>query len=73
MTPTFLWHDYETTGADARRDRPVQFAAQRTTLDLLPVGEPVSLFCRPVADVLPHPEAVLITGITPQQARPCVR
>ena len=67
MTQTFLWHDYETTGADPRRDRPAQFAAIRTTLDLEPVGEPVSFFCRPATDVLPHPEACLITGITPQR------
>lgn len=67
MTQTFLWHDYETTGADSRRDRPAQFAAIRTTLDLEVVGAPVSFFCKPAADVLPHPEACLITGITPQQ------
>lgn len=67
MTRTFLWHDYETTGADTRRDRPAQFAAIRTTLELEPVGEPVSFFCRPAADVLPHPQACLITGITPQR------
>jgi exodeoxyribonuclease-1 len=67
MTQTFLWHDYETTGADPKRDRPAQFAAIRTTLDLEPIGEPVSLFCRPAPDVLPHPEACLITGIAPQQ------
>src|SRR6202035_6109933 len=24
---TFLWHDYETFGAQVRRDRPAQFAA----------------------------------------------
>jgi exodeoxyribonuclease I len=65
--PTFLWHDYETTGADPRRDRPSQFAAQRTTLDLQPVGEPVEFFCAPAPDLLPHPQATLITGITPQQ------
>jgi exodeoxyribonuclease-1 len=67
MTQTLLWHDYETTGADSRRDRPAQFAAIRTTLDLEPVGEPVSLYCKPAPDVLPHPQACLITGITPQQ------
>jgi len=67
MAQTFLWHDYETTGADSRRDRPAQFAAIRTTLDLEAVGEPVSFFCKPAPDVLPHPEATLITGITPQQ------
>ncbi len=69
MSPTTLfWHDYETSGADPRRDRPVQFAGLRTDLELNPVGEPVMVYCQPAADVLPHPDACLITGITPQQA-----
>ena len=33
------------------------------------VGEPLVIYCQPAIDVLPHPEACLITGITPQQAR----
>ncbi len=67
-TTTLFWHDYETSGADPRRDRPVQFAGLRTDLELNPVGEPVMVFCQPAADVLPHPDACLITGITPQHA-----
>ena len=66
---TFLWHDYETFGADSRRDRPAQFAAIRTAPDLQIVGEPVSFFCQPAVDVLPDPHSCLITGITPQQAQ----
>jgi exodeoxyribonuclease-1 len=65
---TFYWHDYETWGSDPRRDRPAQFAGQRTDLDLNPVGEPLVLYCRPSDDLLPHPEACLVTGITPQRA-----
>ena len=65
---TFLWHDYETFGAEPMYDRPAQFAAQRTDTGLNPLGDPVSWFCRPADDVLPHPAACLITGITPQQA-----
>ena len=65
---SIYWHDYETSGTDARRDRPVQFAGQRTTLDLEPVGEPLSILCRPAPDVLPQPAACLITGIAPQRA-----
>jgi len=65
---TIYWHDYETSGTDARRDRAVQFAGQRTTIDLNPVGEPLTVFCRPAPDVLPQPAACLVTGITPQQA-----
>ena len=65
---SFYWHDYETFGTDSKRDRPSQFAGLRTTLDLQPVGEPLTIFCRPAPDVLPNPEACLLTGITPQQA-----
>lgn len=67
-TPTFLWHDYETSGADPMRDRPLQFAGIRTDMDFRPVGEPVMLYGKPATDSLPHPQATLITGITPQQA-----
>lgn len=66
---TFLWHDYETFGADPRRDRPSQFAAIRTDADFNEVGEPLTLYCKPADDYLPHPQACLITGITPQTAR----
>ena len=69
MSDSFLWHDYETFGADPRRDRPAQFAALRTDPDLQPVGDPLVVYCRPASDVLPHPAACLITGITPQQAQ----
>jgi exodeoxyribonuclease I len=65
---SFYWHDYETWGTDPRRDRPAQFAGQRTDADLNPVGEPLVLYCRPADDCLPQPEACLITGITPQHA-----
>lgn len=66
---SFLWHDYETFGAQALIDRPSQFAALRTDADLKPVGDPVVFYCAPSDDVLPHPAACLITGITPQIAR----
>jgi exodeoxyribonuclease-1 len=66
---SFLWHDYETFGTDPMADRPAQFAAQRTDSELNPIGEPVTWYCAPADDVLPHPEACLITGITPQEAK----
>ncbi|MEO8747524.1 MAG: exodeoxyribonuclease I [Rhodanobacter sp.] len=65
---TFFWHDYETSGADSRRDRPIQFAGIRTTLDLEPIGAPVMFYARLASDVLPHPDACLITAIAPQDA-----
>ena len=68
MAMTFYWHDYETWGADPRRDRPAQFAGLRTDLELNPLGEPLVIYCKPAEDMLPQPEACLVTGITPQQA-----
>lgn len=65
---SFLWHDYETFGANPRYDRPAQFAAIRTDMDLNEVGEPIMRYCQPAPDYLPSPESCLITGITPQQA-----
>ncbi len=69
MPPSLYWYDYETFGADPARDRPAQFAGQRTDEDLNPVGDPLVLYCRPANDFLPQPMACLITGITPQMAR----
>lgn len=68
MTTTLYWHDYETFGADPRRDRPAQFAGVRTDEALHEIGEPLVIYCKPARDFLPHPEACLLTGITPQLA-----
>ncbi len=65
---TFFWHDYETSGADSRRDRPLQFAGIRTTLELDIIGAPVMFYAKPALDAPPHPDACMITGITPQDA-----
>jgi exodeoxyribonuclease-1 len=68
-TASIYWHDYEAFGADARRDRASQFAGVRTDLDLNEIDEPLVIYCQPAVDMLPHPQACLITGITPQLAR----
>lgn len=68
MTSSFYWYDYETTGIDPRLDRAVQFAGQRTTLDFEPIGPSQIFYCRLHPEVLPHPEACLVTGISPQLA-----
>lgn len=65
---SFFWHDYETTGTDTRRDRPMQFAGVRTDADLNLIEEPLVIYARPADDLLPHPMACIITGITPQKA-----
>lgn len=66
---TLYWHDYETTGTDPRYDRPLQFAGVRTDEDLNIIGEPLMLYAKPAADVLMHPQAALVTGLTPAKAR----
>jgi len=64
---TFYFYDLETSGLNPREQRIMQFAGQRTDMDLNPIGEPHNIFIKLTADVLPEPEAVLITGITPQK------
>ncbi|UVM51778.1 MULTISPECIES: exodeoxyribonuclease I [unclassified Pseudomonas] len=64
MTSIF-WYDYETTGINPRCDRPLQVAGIRTDFDLNEIDEPVNLYCQPSDDILPHPAACTITGITP--------
>ncbi|CAG9417410.1 Exodeoxyribonuclease I [Providencia alcalifaciens] len=66
--PTFFIHDYETFGKHPALDRPAQFAGVRTDLDFNIIGEPEVFYCKPTDDYLPQPEAVMITGITPQIA-----
>ncbi len=68
MTHSLFWHDYETTGIHPQKDRPLQFAGIRTDLDFNVIGEPISIFCKLSLDILPHPEACLITKTTPQSA-----
>jgi exodeoxyribonuclease-1 len=68
MTPSFLFYDLETFGADPRRTRIAQFAAIRTDQALNEVDEPISFFVQPADDLLPSPVATLITGIAPQDA-----
>nr|ELR5216888.1 exodeoxyribonuclease I [Providencia rettgeri] len=66
--PTFFIHDYETFGKRPALDRPAQFAGVRTDLDFNIIEEPEVFYCAPADDYLPQPEAVMITGITPQVA-----
>ena len=67
MPKTFFFYDLETSGLSARDDRIMQFAGIRTTLDLEPIGEPYNLRVALNDDTLPSPDALMVTGITPQQ------
>ncbi len=64
---TFYFYDLETTGVDSRNGRVMQFAGQRTDMNLKPVGEPHDILIKLTDEILPEPDAVMITGITPQQ------
>ncbi len=67
MAQTFFFYDLETSGLDPRHSRIMQFAGIRTDLDLVQIGEPYNVLVKLSEDTLPSPEALLITGITPQQ------
>ena len=66
MAASFFFYDLETSGINPRLARIMQFAGQRTDLGLNPIGDPVNMLIKLTPDVLPEPEAILITGITPQ-------
>ncbi|MBX3705178.1 MAG: exodeoxyribonuclease I [Pseudomonadales bacterium] len=61
----FYWYDLETSGTDAKWDRIVQFAGLRTDAELNETGDAVALYVQLPDDVLPNPDAALVTGITP--------
>ena len=63
---TFLWYDIETSGTSPANDRIVQFASLRTDADLKPIDPPFSTYIQLAPEVVPWPEALLVTGITPQ-------
>jgi len=67
MPKTFFFYDLETSGLSAREARIMQFAGIRTDMNLNQIGEPVNMLVKLNDDVLPSPEALMVTGITPQQ------
>ncbi len=66
--PTLFFYDLETSGIDPRKQRVMQFAGQRTDLELNLIGEPFNLMVALSDEVLPDPGAIMVTGITPQKA-----
>lgn len=66
MPFSLLWYDLETFGRHPQWDRVAQFAAVRTDDGFNQLEDPVVAFCRLTPDYVPHPDASLITGITPQ-------
>ncbi|MGZ6004937.1 MAG: exodeoxyribonuclease I [Candidatus Saccharimonadales bacterium] len=64
---TFYFYDLETTGFNPHEGRIMQFAGQRTDMQLKPIGKADNMLIKLSDDILPDPDAVLITGITPQK------
>jgi exodeoxyribonuclease-1 len=69
MAKTFFFYDLETSGLDPRTDRIMQFAGIRTDMELQPIGEPYNVLVTLSDDTLPAPEALMVTGITPQSTQ----
>jgi exodeoxyribonuclease-1 len=67
VNSSIFWYDYETTGINPRSDRALQMAGIRTDVDLNEIEPPVNIYCQPSDDILPHPAACVITGITPNR------
>ncbi len=65
---TFYFYDLETSGFNPRTDRIMQFAGQRTDMNLKPIGKPDNVLVKMTPDILPEPSAVLVHGITPQRS-----
>lgn len=69
MPTTYFFYDLETSGLNPRHDRIMQFAGIRTTTDLQPIGDPYDVLVKLNDDTLPSPDALMVTGITPQQTQ----
>lgn len=67
MAQTFFFYDLETSGLSGRDDRIMQFAGIRTDMALNPIGLSYNVLVTLNDDTLPSPDALMVTGITPQQ------
>lgn len=65
MANSFYWYDLETSGTDPKWDRMVQVAGLRTDQDLNILGDELCTYVHLGDDILPNPDACLVTGIMP--------
>lgn len=65
---SYFFYDLETSGFSPRNDKIMQFAGQRTDEEFNPIGSPVNTLIKLTSDTLPSPDAILVTGITPQKS-----
>ncbi len=66
MQQSFFFYDYETTGIDPKCDRILQFAGVRTDIEFNIIAEPISFYSQLSREIIPNPEALMVTGITPE-------
>ncbi|MDM1545990.1 exodeoxyribonuclease I [Ignatzschineria indica] len=69
MKPSFFFYDLETFGISPKEDRIAQFAGIRTDEEFNIIEEPINIYCQPPKDYIPDPNAILITGITLEEAQ----
>ncbi len=69
MANSFYWYDLETSGLSPKWDRIVQFAGCRTDEYLNLLDDEYITYVHLPDDVLPNPNATLVTGITPSILR----
>jgi exodeoxyribonuclease-1 len=65
VAASFFFYDLETSGISSSNDRIMQFAGQRTDIDLKPIGGSYDVKLKISPDILPSAEAILLTGILP--------
>lgn len=62
----FVFYDLETTGVSPEYDQPLQFAAILTDENFVE-KQRINIRCRLAPHILPSPNALLVTGVTPAQ------
>ena len=62
----FVFYDLETTGISPAYDQPLQFAAILTDEHFVE-KQRVNIRCRLAPHILPSPQALIVTGVTPGQ------
>ena len=62
----FVFYDLETTGISPAFDQPLQFAAISTDEHFVEKAR-VNICCRLAPHILPSPQALAVTGVTPEQ------
>jgi exodeoxyribonuclease-1 len=62
----FIFYDLETTGLSHAFDQPLQLAAIRTDENFVE-KERVNIRCQLAPHILPSPQALVVTGVTPEQ------